>query len=69
MRLISGGFGFFGFLVTEPCAAGHFHAAFSFFIDSEALGGDEVAFFDDVFDLLGAAFGEFGDVDEAVLVV
>ena len=48
-------------------AACHFHAAF--FIDSEALGGDEVAFFDDVFDLLRAAFGEFGNVDEAVLAV
>jgi len=30
-----------GFLVAEPGAAGHFHAAF--FIDSEALGGDDIA--------------------------
>ena len=54
-----------GGLVAEPGAAGHFHAAF--FIDSEALGSDAVAFFDDVFDFLHAAFGELGDVDEAVL--
>jgi hypothetical protein len=33
-------------LFAEPGAAGHFNAVF--FIDSEALGGDEVAFFDDV---------------------
>jgi hypothetical protein len=44
-------------LVAEPGAAGHFHAAF--FVNSEALGGDYVAFFDDVFDLFGAAFGVF----------
>ena len=31
-----------GLLVAEPSAAGHFHAAF--FVDSEALGGDGVAF-------------------------
>ena len=61
----SGGFGFGGFLVAEPGAAGHFHAAF--FVDSEALGGDDVAFLDDVFNVFGAAFGEFGDVDESVL--
>jgi len=30
-----------GFLVAEPGAAEQFHAAF--FVDSEALGGDEVA--------------------------
>ena len=54
-----------GFLVTEPGAAGHFHA--TFFVDSEALGGDDVAFFDDVFNVFGAAFGEFRDVDESVL--
>ena len=48
-------FGFFGGLVAEPGAAGHFHAAF--FVDSEAFGGDDVAFFDDVFDVFGAAFG------------
>ena len=59
-------FGFLGFLVTKPGAAGHFHAAF--FVDSEALGGDDVAFFDDVLDVLSAAFGEFEDVDESVLV-
>ena len=53
-----------GLLVAEPGAAGHFHAAF--FVDSEALGGDDVAFFDDVFNVFGAAFGEFGDVDESV---
>ena len=35
-------FGFLGFLVAEPGAAGHFHAAF--FVHSEALGGDDVAF-------------------------
>ena len=57
-------FGFFGGLVAEPGAAGHFHAAF--FVDSEALGGDDIAFFDDVFDVFGAAFGKFGDVDESV---
>ena len=53
------------FLVAEPGAAAHFHAAF--FIDAEALGGDDLAFFDDVLDVFGAAFGQFGDVDEAVL--
>ena len=51
------GFCLSGFLVAEPGAAGHFHA--SFFIDSEALGGDDVAFFDDIFHVFGAAFGEF----------
>ena len=56
--------GFFGGLVSEPGAAGHFYAAF--FVDSEALGGNDVAFFDDVFDVFGAPFGEFGDVDESI---
>ena len=51
-------------LVAEPSAAGHFHAAF--FVNSEALGGDDVAFFDDVFNVFGAAFSEFGDVDESI---
>ena len=50
--------------MPQPGAAGYFHAAF--FVDSEALGGDDVAFFDHVFDFFGAAFGEFGDVDESV---
>ncbi len=58
------GFGFLGGLVSQPSAAGHFYAAF--FVDSEALGGDDVAFLDDVFDVFGAAFGEFGNVDESV---
>ena len=53
-------FGFLGGLVAEPGAAGHFYAAF--FVDSEALGGDDVALFDDVFDVFSAPFGEFGDV-------
>ena len=50
-----------GFLVAEPGAAGHFHAAF--FVNSEALGGDDVAFFDDILNVFGAAFGEFGHVN------
>jgi hypothetical protein len=53
-----------GFLVAEPSATGYFHTAF--FVDSKALDGDDVAFFDDVFDVSGAAFGEFRDVDESV---
>ncbi len=53
-----------GFLVAELGAAGHFHAAF--FVNTEALGGDDVTLFDDVADVLGAAFGQLGDVDEAV---
>ena len=57
--------GFGGGLVAEPGATGHFNAAF--FIDSEAFGGDGVAFFDDVTDVFRAAFGELGDVDEAAL--
>ena len=52
-------FGFLGGLVSEPGAARHFYAAFS--VHSEALGGDDVAFFDDVFDVFSAPFGEFGD--------
>jgi hypothetical protein len=40
-------FGFLGGLVSQPSAAGHFHTAF--FVDSEALGGDDVAFFADGF--------------------
>jgi hypothetical protein len=52
-------------LVAEPGAARHFHAAL--FIDAEALGGDDIALLDDVLDILGAAFGQLGDVDEAVL--
>jgi hypothetical protein len=31
-----------GLLVAEPGAAGHFRSAF--FVDSEALSGDDVAF-------------------------
>ena len=58
------GFGFLGSLVAEPSAAGHFYAAS--FVHSEALGSDDVAFFDDVFDVLGGAFGEFGNVDESI---
>ena len=57
-------FGLLSGLVSEVGAAGHFHAAF--FVHSEALGGDDVAFFDDVADVLGAAFGQLGDVDESV---
>jgi hypothetical protein len=44
--VVAGCFGVFGSLVAEAVAEGHFHAAF--FIGFEALGGDDVAFFDDV---------------------
>jgi hypothetical protein len=57
--------GFGGLLLAEPGAARHFHAAF--FIDTDAFGGDQIALLDDVLDMLRAAFGQFGDVDQAVL--
>jgi len=46
------GFGEFALFVFQDGAAGHFHAAF--FIDPDAFGGDDVAGFDDVFDLVDA---------------
>ena len=52
------------FLFAEESAAAHFHAAF--FIDADALGGNDVAGFDDVFDLIDAEVCEFRDVDEPV---
>ncbi len=52
------GLGFSGFLLAEPGAAGHFHAAF--FIDADALGGDDIVLLDDVLDVFRAAFGQLG---------
>jgi hypothetical protein len=61
----SNSFNLIGFLVTEPSAPGHFNAAT--FVHTKALGRDDFAHTDHLFDVLSAAFGKFGDMDEAVL--
>ena len=47
-----------GDLIAEPATVRNFHAAF--LVDSKALGGDDVGFFENVFCASDAAFDDFG---------